>query len=250
MTPPPTALVIGASSGIGRALAAALHQNGWKVIATARRTELLESLRSERNGEIEILHMDVCHIDSSRQSIAERFKESRIDLAILNAGTGTENRALEPQADLLTIDTNARAFALLASCLYQKLAAQGGGQLVGISSVAGVRAGPAIAYNATKAFASSFLEGLRLKSIGEKAKVAITDIRPGFIDTAMIDPKKAFWVISADQAAAAILRAADKRKPVAYVPYRWKWVAFVYRILPATLLAKAFYKHISPTLKH
>jgi len=134
------------------------------------------------------------------------------------------------------IDTNVFPFAQIAGWSFNFFQQQQGGHLVGISSIAGVRGNRhAPAYNATKAFQISYLEGLRQKAVNGRWPVFITDIRPGFMDTAMAQGDKVFWVAPVEKAARQIYRAIEKKKSVAYITRRWRIIALLMRLMPRAL---------------
>ncbi|MDQ8204088.1 SDR family NAD(P)-dependent oxidoreductase [Pelagicoccus sp. SDUM812003] len=236
---PQTAIIVGASSGIGEALARQLDRNNWRVIATGRRVERLEHISRDCSSRFTCRSMDVRRIEPTLHLIDELFLNfAPIDLVIINSGVGSTNPELLRTSDEEMIDTNARSFALIAAHVNKHFLAQGRGHLVGNTSIAGLRGGPAVAYAASKAFASNYLEGLRLRSIADKNGIHVTDIRPGFVDTEMIDKSKAFWVASPEKAARQILRAIARRKGVAYITRRWALIAFLLKTLPAGALAR------------
>jgi short-subunit dehydrogenase len=107
---------------------------------------------------------------------------------------------------------------------------------VAISSVAGLRGSSiAPAYNATKAFQINYLEGLRQKAAKLNSQFFVTDIRPGFVDTAMAKGEGQFWVASVDKAVDQILAAIKKKKKIVYVTKRWKLVADILKMIPARI---------------
>jgi short-subunit dehydrogenase len=110
---------------------------------------------------------------------------------------------------------------------------RGSGHLVGISSVAKLMAsGDAAAYSASKAFVSTYLDGLRDKARSHRRTIAVTEICPGFVDTAMMKADKPFWVASPAQAADCIARAIRRRARHAYVTPRWALIGLALRLLP------------------
>ena len=116
---------------------------------------------------------------------------------------------------------------------------QGQGHLVAITSAGGLRgSGAAPAYNATKAFQMNYLEGLRQRLAGKRLPVAVTDVRPGFVDTAMAKGEGLFWVAPVEKACRQIVRAIGRRKRVAYVTRRWRIAAWIYRHLPDFLFLR------------
>ena len=228
------AIVIGASSGIGRELAKLLSANGYDVEAMARRTDLLETLRRESGDAVRARQIDVSDADAAMTVLKRAIEESgSVDLIVISAGTGHLNDSLEWQLEYDALMTNVIGFTAVATVALNHFLAKGSGHLVAISSVAALRGGKqAPAYNASKAFESNYLEGLRQKVASARVPVVITDIRPGFVDTAMAKGDGVFWAAPPEKAAAQILRAIGKRKTKAYVTKRWALVAFILKIMP------------------
>jgi short-subunit dehydrogenase len=113
---------------------------------------------------------------------------------------------------------------------------QKSGHLVGISSIASIRGNEvAPAYAASKAFVSTYLEGMMRKTAKAHLPIAITDIQPGFVDTPMAKADKLFWVASPEKAARQIFSAILKKKEKAYITKRWVLVAWVLKLLPRYL---------------
>jgi short-subunit dehydrogenase len=112
--------------------------------------------------------------------------------------------------------------------------ARGGGHIVGISSVAAFRGNDtAHAYSASKAFISNYMEGLRKKAVKRKIPLAVTDVRPGFVDTEMIEEIKGlFWVSTQEKTARQIFSAIRRRKKRAYITRRWRLVGWLLRWAP------------------
>lgn len=207
------AIVIGATSGIGRELALMLSQNGYTVCITGRRSNLLEQAQAGMNNGSFFRQMDVTDAEAAINtfnSIAEEM--GGVDLVVISAGKVFVEPELSWQNDKITIDTNASGFAAMASTAYRHFEAQGAGHLVGITSVAAVRGGGTVAYNESKAFASSFLAGLRFRTAKLGLPIQITDVRPGFVDTALAKGEDLFWVQPLDKAAGQIYRAIRREK--------------------------------------
>jgi short-subunit dehydrogenase len=85
---------------------------------------------------------------------------------------------------------------------------------------------------------SAIMDALRFRARKSNLPIFVTEIRPGFVDTAMMKARHPFWVISAAVAARRIVAAVDARKPFAHVPRRWRLVACLMRLLPDVLYAK------------
>lgn len=228
------AVIIGASSGIGRELTLILSQEGYAVSATARRSALLEKLQLELSSSCMIRQMDVADTESARKALESIISElGGMDLIVICAGTGHLNPDLQWPKEQDTIEVNVTGFSALAGVAYRYFIQQGRGHLVGISSLAALRGGgDAPAYNASKAFASSYLQGLRHKAAKQGKTIHITDIRPGFVDTAMAKGDGLFWVQSPQKAATQIFNAIQKKRKVAYITKRWRLVAWILKVLP------------------
>jgi short-subunit dehydrogenase len=117
---------------------------------------------------------------------------------------------------------------------------RGRGHLVGISSVAAVRGnGTGAAYAASKAFQSLYLDGLRDLAGHSGLPIVVTEVQPGFVDTAMMKPERPLGtiarfllVVSPAVAARQIIKAVQRRAKHVYVPRRYRLIAFVARLLP------------------
>jgi short-subunit dehydrogenase len=235
-----SAIIIGASSGIGRELAILLSLDGYRVGLIARRGELLEQLRAELAGPCAIKTVDVSQPEQAMPLVRELIDElGDVELFVITAGTGFDNFALEWEPERETIDVNVFGFAGMANVAVAHLEARGSGQLVGISSLAGLRGnGVAPAYAATKAFVSNYLQGLRYRFKKLRLPVVVTDVQPGFVDTQMAKAEKQFWVASPQKAASQIAAAIRGRKEHVYVTKRWRLIAWLMRFAPDAIYSR------------
>jgi short-subunit dehydrogenase len=233
-----SAVVIGASSGIGRALAATLSLAGYRVGVVARRTELLTSLREELTGPCVIKTVDVSQPELAMPLLRELIDElGDVELFIVNAGIGFDNADLKWEPERETIAVNVLGFAAMVNVAVAHLEARRSGHLVGISSVAAVRGvGAAPAYAASKAFVSNYLQGVRYRLRKLKLPIVVTDVQPGFVDTPMAGGD--FWMASPQTAARQIAVAIRKRRPHVYVTRRWRLVAWLMKVVPDALYAR------------
>jgi short-subunit dehydrogenase len=235
----PKAIVIGASSGIGRELAKLISRD-YQVGLAARRIELLEELSREIAGQTYIKKIDLAEPEEAMCCLGELIDTMNgVDLVIISSGTGFLNEELAWGREKETIDVNVMGFVAMVNISLQRFLEQGYGVLVGISSIAGIRGNPiAPAYNASKAFVSNYLEGIRWKIKKLHLKIKIVDIRPGFVDTAMAKGDRLFWVASPQKAAAQIYRCIQKGKARAYITRRWILFAWLLKLMPDWLLYK------------
>lgn len=231
------AIVIGASSGIGRELAKVLAEHGYTVGITARRLDLLHQLRSELHGPSFVRQMDVARCDEAIRLLNELIAEmGGVDLIVVNAGIGIGNPGLDWLAEKTTIDVNVSGFAAMAAAATKYFIQRGRGHLVGISSVAAILGhGDVPAYGASKAFDSSYLASLRHKVSKLRLPITVTTIEPGFVDTALVQGRTVFWCASARKAASQIYSAIRKRRKHAYITRRWRLIAWLMKIMPDRL---------------
>lgn len=228
------AIIIGASSGIGRALAKCLAGDGYSVGLAARRLPLLHELQREIGQGAFVKQIDVCDTSKAASLIAELIGEmGGIDLMVISAGTGHINPDLEWSKEAETIAVNVTGFAAVANIAMQHFLQQGSGHLVNISSIAALRgSSEAPAYNASKSFESTYLDGLRQKVARLRVPITITDIQPGFVDTDMAKGEGLFWVAAPEVAAGQIYQAIRRKKKHAYVTRRWRLIAWFFKLAP------------------
>lgn len=228
------AIVVGATSGIGRGIAKILVENGYFVGITGRREELLLEIKRECEEKYFHSAFDVCETGILSGKLTELCSElGGLDLIIISSGTGEINPDLDFVKEKKTIDTNVLGFTAVTDWAFRYFDSNNGGHIVAISSIAGLRGNrQAPAYNATKAYQINYLEGLRQKASKISKNIFITDIRPGFVDTAMAQGGGLFWVAGVEKAARQIFLAIQKRKPAAYITRRWSFIAVILRFLP------------------
>lgn len=227
------AVIVGASSGIGNALAKIFVENDYKVGITGRRKTELETFKESNPKQISISAFD-CTTENNTQKLTELVtKIGGLDLLVLSAGTGDLNKKLEFEKENATNQLNVIAFTEIVDWAFNYFEKQGKGHLVAISSIAGLRGSRmAPAYNASKAYQINYLEGLRQKAMSSKKQIYITDIRPGFVDTDMAKGDGQFWVATKVKAAKQIYRLIKRKKSVGYVTKRWQLISLLLKIVP------------------
>src|SRR5580765_2147411 len=182
-----TAIIIGASSGIGEALAHQLNREGWRLGLLARRIEHLEAIRQTLGPDTIIHFMDVARDDATATFDAFVDTLGGADLVVISSGTGHLNRNLDSNLDVDTVSVNVNGFMTLAQAAMRHFLKRGSGHLVGITSVAALRGNrDAAAYAASKAFQSVYLDSLRELATKSGLPIAVTEVQPGFVATAMM----------------------------------------------------------------
>ncbi|ASU35417.1 SDR family NAD(P)-dependent oxidoreductase [Mucilaginibacter xinganensis] len=235
------AIVVGASSGIGRQLAVLLAANGYKVGITGRRDQLLLNLQSTNPQQFIVSIFDVTDVDAVPQQLKQLTNElGGLDLLVVSSGTGKINPALDTGIEQSINTLNVAGFTAVINWAFNFFQKQSFGHLVAITSIAGVRGSrQAPAYFASKAYQINYLEGLRQKAKQTKLPIYVTDVRPGFVDTAMAAGENLFWVAPVEKAALQINKAIENKRDVVYVTKRWRIVGFLFWILP-----KAIHKNL------
>ena len=200
-----TAVIIGATSGMGKELAILLAQDGYKVALTGRRCELLEEIRSQNPDNYIVSCFDSTDMNNTSELEAIRDQMGHIDLLFVSAGSGEINKELDFQTENTTNVLNVLAFTEIVTWGFNYFKNRGKGHLAAITSIAGIRGGRvAPAYNASKAYQIHYLEGLRQRAKRHKLRITVTDIRPGFVDTAMAKGGGKFWVVPVNKASKQI----------------------------------------------
>ncbi|MDB4643367.1 SDR family NAD(P)-dependent oxidoreductase [Flavobacteriaceae bacterium] len=227
------AIIIGASSGIGKALARELVQNKYRVGITGRREAHLLELQKEQPEQIQVAAFDTTEPNAIEQLEALEKRLGGIDLFIISAGIGHLNLDYDYSLENETNQLNVVAFTRLVNWSMRYFEKQGWGHLVNISSVASRRGGrQAPAYSASKAYQSIYLEGMAQKVAYDKLPIYTTDVRPGFVKTAMAKADKMFWVSSKEKAATQIFRSIQRKKRIVYISRRWVIIAWILERIP------------------
>ena len=238
--PTRTAVIIGASSGIGEALAHELNRAGWRFGLLARRLDRLEALRETLAPETVVRGLDVGHPDAAA-TLEHLFDElGGVDLVIISAGTGHNNGALRWELDVETVTVNVLGFMAVAQVAMRHFLGRGRGHLVGISSIVALRGNrAAAATRLRKPFSRCISMAFEISRGTADTLSLVTEVQPGGVDTAMMKPDRPLpavvrrlFVASPAKAARQILRAVQKRKKHAYITRRYGLVAFILKLLP------------------
>lgn len=237
--------ITGASAGIGEGLAIEFARRGYDLAIAARRVDRLEALsgrlRELGAGRVLPLALDVTDFDGIKAAIERAAAEfGRLDVLVANAGVGymlpigKGKLALARQV----LDTDLTGAIATIEYGLPVLRAQGGGQIVAITSVAGSRGQPFLgAYSAAKAGLHAYVETLRAEVWHEP--IVVTELAPGYIRTDMNrDAKRLPFAIPVEQGVAIMARLIERGVGHRYVPaWPWALVAPLLRFVPARLLA-------------
>jgi short-subunit dehydrogenase len=242
-----TVFITGASSGIGRALALELARRGHDLFLTARRLDALEQLRAQIATADPARRVEVRELDvrDDREVAAAIFeaKEAlgRCDIVVANAGLSNsgwvgENSVERARAIVETNLIGAIATIDAAVVLFRR---QGGGQIVGVTSVAGERGLPgSSSYSASKAGLATYLQAVRAETYREP--ISVTTLSPGYIDTPINqDVKSRPFLIDVDTGARTMADLIERDVRYATVPrFPWTVLAPLLRVLPTSVLVR------------
>ncbi len=215
-------------------MAKTLAGDGYMVGLAARRLPRLVALHQEIDHQALVKQIDVSNTHDAILLFSELIQEmEKVDLIIISAGTGFINPELNWDKENETIAVNVVGFTAIANVAIHHFLQNGTGHLVNISSIAALRgSGSAPAYNASKAFESIYMDGLRHKIASLHLPITITDIQPGFVDTAMAQGEGLFWVASPEDAAKQIYQAICSKKKHAFITKRWRLIAWLLKFAP------------------
>lgn len=243
------AIVVGASSGIGAAVAKRLAREGATVGLVARRAERLESVGAEveaAGGTAVLVEHDVTDYDSVPAAFDGLVAGlGGLDLIVYAAGAmpAVDEHEYAFEKDRQMVEVNLLGAMAWLNPAAAHMEAARSGVIVGISSIAGERGrrgNPG--YGASKAALTVWLEGLRNKA--DRYGVRVVTVKPGFVDTEMFrsagleGTPPGLSPISADACAAKILAMARKGALSGFVPRRWGLVAMIISAIPSWLFRK------------
>jgi len=237
---PPCAIIIGASSGVGAALARRLSREGYTLALVARRIDRLEALAAELNHTFAYQH-DVVNIVEVPALLDQIVSDlGKLDLFIYCAGVLFPNNPTmyDTDHDQLVFQVNLSGAAAWINLVAQRFQQQQAGHIVGIGSIAGDRGRRGMpAYTASKAGLHTYLEGIRNRVWRDG--VTVTTIKLGQVDTDMLkNADRRRNPITPERAADLIWQAIEQRKQTVYVPWWWGPIGWAVRHLPSVIFRR------------
>ena len=222
------AIIIGATSGIGKEVAKGLLLQGWKIGVAGRRKTALDAFRTIAPDNIEVETLDVTQEDATERLHSLIKKLGGMDLFLLSSGVGHQNMELNADIELNTARTNVDGFIRMVTAAFQYFRQQGNGHLAVISSIAGTKGlGVAPAYSATKRFQNTYIDALEQLSNMQKSNIRFTDIRPGFVSTELLN--------DVNKVGIHIVRALNHKQRVVTIDWRYAVIVFFWRMIPRWL---------------
>jgi len=235
------AIIVGASSGIGFEVARLLLTEGWQVGVAARREERLMALKAEAPERVEVMTIDITQPDAEERLMMLIERLGGMDLYFHASGIGKQNRTLELAIELRTVETNALGFTRMIGAAYRYFSlsptsssAREEKIIAAITSIAGTKGlGPAPAYSATKALQANYLEALEQLARQSRQPIHFLDIRPGFVDTALLSDGFPYPMLMRPETVARdIVRSIKKRRHVRIIDWRYRILTAAWRLIP------------------
>jgi short-subunit dehydrogenase len=232
-------IIVGASSGIGWELAVQLAAQGYQLGLMARRDGCLNKLADSLPGEHFVQKTDVANAEQAVTELTSLIeKMGEVELIVVNSGVGSSERLLDWEVQRQMIDVNVRGFAAMSLTAMNYFVERGAGHLVGVSSAAAhFSGGLTPTYNATKAFASNYLNGLRSRAARSKKPIVVTTVEPGYVDTPMVEGRP-MWLAPLEKSVAQLVKAINNRADHVFITKRWRYVALLLDIMPNALIRK------------
>lgn len=234
-------IIVGATSGIGRALAERYIDAGWTVGVAGRNEKALAQLVNIAPERVKSERIDILRTDALEHLDKLIEKCGGMDVYFHCAGIAKTSDTQSIEEEVLICETNATAFTRMILGAYNYFSSsRSKGKIVAITSIAGIRGLASLpAYSASKAYGSTLLEALRQRSHSLKLPIKIIDIKPGWTRTPLLDSsKKYLWETDATTVTNKIFKAAGCAKRCKVIGIRWKILTAVEKIIPGFLWEK------------
>lgn len=234
-------IIMGATSGLGRALAERYIKAGWQVGAAGRNEEALRSLAQLAPDRVLTARIDILAKDAPERLRHLVDKCGGMDIYLHCSGVAMLNDDMSIDTEVKICETNAVGFTRMCAAAFGYFErTRRPGRLVAISSIAGVRGLEAMpAYSASKAYDSALLEALRQRADGKKLPLRVVDIKPGWTRTPLLAADKHYlFEMDADTVADKIFKASLHARRSEVIGLRWKLITTIERLVPSFLWQK------------
>ena len=231
------AIIMGATSGLGKGVALGLLKKGYTIGVAGRRGEELEKIKALAPEQVFTKVIDVTSDDAP--SLLTELIESLggMDLYFHSSGWGKQNMSLDLDIEKRTVLTNAFGFTQMVDTAFNYFRETGrSGRIAVISSIAGTKGlGASPSYSATKRFNWTYIEALAQLAHMEKLDIKFTDIRPGFVATDLIAGCSYPMQMTADYAVKHIVNAVINGKRKVVIDWKYSILCFFWRLIPSSI---------------
>lgn len=229
-------IIMGATSGIGLEVARLFHQQGHIIAIAGRRMDNLQRISTE------LANCPYAQIDVTDTQAPTRLQElieglGGMDIYLHVSGIGKQNRQLDTDVELATVETNALGFTRLVNHAWHYFRTQGSGHIAAVSSIAGTKGlGAAPSYSATKRYCNTYLEALAQLANMQGLNIHFTDIRPGFVNTELLASSFHYpMMMQPVPVAHQIVKGILSRKRTVTIDWRFRLLVFFWRLIPSCL---------------
>lgn len=235
-----TAIIIGATSGIGLEVARVLASKGWTLGLAGRRENCLIEIAKELPQVKSFRRIDITH-EGATSILQEMIDElGGINLYFHSSGIGYQNVNLEEDKELRTTETNVVGFTRMITFMFHYFAEHPelDGHIAAVTSIAGTMGlGAAPAYSSTKRYQSQYLECMQQLSNMRRLNIHFTDIRPGFVTTDLLTDNYPMQ-LQATQVAMNIVYALERKKSVCVIDWKYRILVALWRLIPRCVWVK------------
>ena len=202
------------------------------VGVAARRVDMLNEL-----GAAAMEQIDVTNEDATQRLQTLISQLGGMDLFFYASGIGKQNRELKEDIELATVQTNGMGFTRMIGEAYRYFAAQGAGHIAAITSIAGTKGlGPAPSYSATKAMQNVYLQALEQQAKSRGLNIRFTDIRPGFVDTALLSGDFHYpMMLKPEKVAKEIISSINHHRHIRVIDWKYRLLTALWRRIPRCL---------------
>lgn len=238
-------IIMGATSGIGRAVAEALASRGLKIGAAGRNEKALEELREAYPGLVVTERIDINHANAPERLKALIDRLGGMDIYFHSSGIGYENQEMDPNLEAKIVETDTTGFARMVMAAFRYYAEENKeGTIAALTSVAGtLPIGMMAAYSASKKFDSTYLSALRQLALIKGQDIHITDIRPGWTRTPLLTDDRHYPMeMTTEEVVPQVIRALVRHPRTAIIDCRWRALMSLASLLPTCLWERIPYR--------
>ena len=231
------AIIMGATSGLGKGVALGLLKEGFIIGIAGRRSEELEKIKALAPERIHTKVIDVTTDDAPSLLLQLIGEMGGMDIYFHSSGYGKQNEALLLDIERKTVLTNSYGFTQMVDTAFNYFKQENrSGRIAIISSIAGTKGlGASPSYSATKRFDWIYLEALAQLAHMQKLDIKFTDIRPGFVATDFIAGSTYPMQMTADYTVRHIIKAVLKGKRKATIDWKYRILCFFWQLVPSCL---------------
>jgi short-subunit dehydrogenase len=241
------AIIVGGSSGIGEQVAYLLLQEGYSLGIAARRVERLKEIQNKYGAErVKIIDLDVQKEEASKKLNDLINDLGGMDLYFHASGIGCQNIDLVSETEVEITKTNCEGFVRLVTLAFNWFYEnKKQGHIAVISSIAGTKGlGVSPAYSATKAMQNTYIQSLCQLSKIKKADISFTDIRPGFVETDLLNKSKHYpFLMKKEKCAKQIIKALKRKKRILIIDWKFRLVVLLWRLIPSYIWERIIVKN-------